>query len=570
MNSPFSLPYELRLGVTGHRSIGDEPAVARAISRLLGRLSDTLAHQDVAPLSWTIVSPLARGADRLAARAILDEKGGRLEVVTPFPLHEYRKDFSGGADIEEFEQLLARASHVHEIGSLPVGPAVVAGEPLDRDAAYLRAGEEMVDACEMVLAIWNGRPAAGPGGSADIVAYALHQQRVVLWIHAERPDEPARVLRSPLSLISSDGVPAEDQAADLPSTMEELSRGYCEQARYCRDTSVPPGTHTQQVSAMRQQLLHAATEVGLHASSLDATMAVIVPPFVRADLLALHYQRRYTWAINGVLYLAAGGVTSAVAQVLFFPEHVWVILLEIIAMLAVFVLWWYGRHQAWHQKWLQARYLAERLRTALFTAAWFGAPAPADRDDPLPFYGGPQHWLILAVDGLSRSAAPAGPSPPFDALKAFIVRRWLEDQQRFHARKAGTTASQAHSGHLLGFALFGVTLLMALLHFLGVGHQDAAHGARLLHVDLWITFLALVLPVWAGAVHAVTSQTELARIAERSKRMARVLEQLTRRASRARTADELRQATGEAATVISMENHEWWVLLSFQDVRLHV
>ena len=87
---------------------------------------------------------------------------------------------------------------------------------------------------------------------------------------------------------------------------------------------------------------------------------------------------------------------------------------------------------------------------------------------------------------------------------------------------------------------------------------------------LWITFLALVLPVWAGAVHAVTSQMELERIAERSHRMARAVESLSHRLARAQNHDVVREVLDATADLTMVENHEWWVLLSFQDVRLHV
>ena len=100
-------------------------------------------------------------------------------------------------------------------------------------------------------------------------------------------------------------------------------------------------------------------------------------------------------------------------------------------------------------------------------------------------------------------------------------------------------------------------------------------GARpvsrpVLEPGLWITFFALVLPVWAGAVHAITSQLELERVAERSARMSSALAGLAQRAGRALTQEELADTAGEASALMLRETHEWWVLLSFQGARLHV
>jgi len=40
--NPLSIPYELRIGVTGHRNLPDPAAVARAVERLLDALRQTL------------------------------------------------------------------------------------------------------------------------------------------------------------------------------------------------------------------------------------------------------------------------------------------------------------------------------------------------------------------------------------------------------------------------------------------------------------------------------------------------------------------------------------------------
>jgi len=227
-----------------------------------------------------------------------------------------------------------------------------------------------------------------------------------------------------------------------------------------------------------------------------------------------------------------------------------------------------GRRGAWHEKWLHDRYIAEHLRSAQF-AALAGMAWHTHGEAGLPFYRGPRHWLGQIVAALRDEAARATPAIPVSALRRFIVDAWLLDQQAFHARNARRKAHQAHRRHQIGLGLFGATLLMATLHMLGVGHAGD-ESTRILNPGLWITFLALVLPVWAGAIHAVTSQLELERVAERSRRMAEALSWLGERAGRAMTREELHGVIDDVSTLMSAETHEWWVLLSFQDVRLHV
>jgi hypothetical protein len=550
------LTYELRLGITGHRNLRDELEVGHAIHRLLDRINDTLNHQHVTPLSWTVVSALASGADRLFAERVLEDRRGRLEVVTPFPVSEYIKDFDPGTDRGQFDRLLARASQLDQLAG---------DRESARDAAYLRAGEHVVDTCEIVVAVWDGRPSSG-GGTGDVVEYAVRRERIVIWIDADSPDAPPRVVRS--VAYDAGGRLAAGSWTDFPGTAKELSRGYHRQARYCLDPAVPPAIISDRLSLRRDTLLGAARAAGLDPNMLLPLLGEAVQQYVRADALAQYYQRRHNLAVGGVLYLAAAAVTVAVGQVLFFPDRPWLIVFEIVAMMLVFALWQWGRREAWHEKWLHDRYLAERLRAAIFTPLVGAQSKHAKPNDPLPFYRGPRHWLAQAAEVLTRSVPVV--AIPFEPLRGFIVSQWLEDQRHHHAGGAVRKARSAHRRHLLGFGLFGVTFLMAGLHLAGVGHPHGMPGQDWLRIDLWISFLAIVLPAWAGAVHAATSQLELERLAQRSEQMARALDRLVHRAERARSIEELREVCRYAAELMADENHEWWVLLSFQRLRLHV
>lgn len=214
------LTYELRLGVTGHRDLRDELKVVHAIERLLDLINGILGQQRSAPLTWTGVSALARGADQLFAEVVLERMLGRLEVVTPFPVSEYGKDFDAGRDREEFDRLLLRASQVDQLaGDRKAGP----------ETAYLRVGERVVDRCEILVAIWDGRPSAG-GGTGDVVEYAVKRERTVLWIDSDGPDVPPRVIRT--VEYGKDGRLTAGSWTEFPRTAQELSLGFHEHRKW--------------------------------------------------------------------------------------------------------------------------------------------------------------------------------------------------------------------------------------------------------------------------------------------------------------------------------------------------
>jgi len=191
------LPSALRVGVTGHCALTDEARVSRAVRTLIDDVNRTLDRQGT-PLAWTIVSALAAGADCIVADAVLAQPDARLEVITPLPLAEYRKDFTSPRDRDRFERLLRRAASVQELGDDGGSAQAIADGDRDaaRDRAYLRVGQAVVRRCQLLIAIWNGRRAAGLGGTGDVVEDALKEDRLVLWIDANEPERQVRVIRS--------------------------------------------------------------------------------------------------------------------------------------------------------------------------------------------------------------------------------------------------------------------------------------------------------------------------------------------------------------------------------------
>ena len=548
---PLPLPYELRIGVTGHRTLSNATAVDAAVLGALARIAGVFRNRDNGknrdkvdvPLAWTVVSPLAKGADRIVAHAVLNFTGARLEVITPLPLDEYRKDFDTREDLAEFESLVSRADSVHELNA-GSDAGDLSGEA--RDRAYLQAGERVVDGCEILIAVWDGQPAKRKGGTGEVVGYAQRRGRLVVWIDSNHPEiEPA-----------------------LPDVVKGLSFGYHQQASFLSDRAIDVDVLDEAVQQEAEALQKVAATAALPAGALDLVLASLLPVYVRADRLAVHYQQSYVRAANAIPYLAAFAVTVAAAQILFLPGLYRLAIVEVVSMLAVFGVWRLSRREQWHEKWLHDRFLAEQLRGAMFLTL-FGHEGERALTDPLPFYPGPHQWLESVVRNLQQDTAAHAKPLPLKPLQTFLGTAWLTDQQSFHGRNTVKKTRRAHKRHRLGGALFGATLLMAFLHFVGVGHASHAEVMPVLNAGTWIVFFALTLPAWAAAVHAITTQLELERIAARSSQMAQLLEALAHRADHARSEDELRDVSLEAAKLMATESREWWALLSFQELKLH-
>lgn len=150
-----------RIGVTGHRSIPQE-----AHAHVLAGIQAVLRGLDG---SLEALSSLAVGADQIFADLAL-ARGAELTVVVPSG--DYESSFADAAELARYRALKGRAAREVRLDF-----------PHSTDEAYYAAGAYIADHCDRLLAVWDGRPARGLGGTGDIVTYArsLGRPVTVIW-----------------------------------------------------------------------------------------------------------------------------------------------------------------------------------------------------------------------------------------------------------------------------------------------------------------------------------------------------------------------------------------------------
>jgi hypothetical protein len=114
-------------------------------------------------------SSLAVGADQMFAEVVLAFQG-QLRLV--IPSRNYASTFANYNDLDRYERLLTRAATVETLDF---------AEPSEE--AFFAAGREIVAKSDWLIAVWDGAPAQGLGGSADVVAYARAEGKdvTVVW-----------------------------------------------------------------------------------------------------------------------------------------------------------------------------------------------------------------------------------------------------------------------------------------------------------------------------------------------------------------------------------------------------
>jgi hypothetical protein len=163
--SLIRLPSVVAIGFTGHRHLQDEQSCRARILEFLQEFK-TKHHGTIYGLSSA-----AAGGDLLFAESCI-QIGMPIRILLPAPKEKFRDDFD--------EPTWARAESVMQ-RALSVE---VAGDGQTKEECYYECGVETVQQSQLLLALWDGNPSKGLGGTEEMLSFAKGQGRPVVWIHS--------------------------------------------------------------------------------------------------------------------------------------------------------------------------------------------------------------------------------------------------------------------------------------------------------------------------------------------------------------------------------------------------
>jgi len=527
-----------------------------------------------------LVSALASGPDQWVAREAVN-LGFELQCVLPFARDEYGQDFGGVPDRAsepeaEYLRLLGLASAIFEMDGRVVRSEQ--GERLPDGRSYQAAGRTILRQSDLLVALWDGQRAQGTGGTGEIVGEALGRGIPVIWVPWSRP-ETWRVL-TPALRDRAGPCASESEPANLPRVIEGLLlppdeadgdvRGTRERREYFREPlkqwnpllgcwalfrGLVCGEFVrrggwQDLAALRMfrvNPLRAVARCGVDAECdtgrsatgtpmshpLDAGVRAFVdraflPHYAWANGLSIYFGHLHRSAFLVIAGLGAVAVFLALfcmgAGIEGRGQLPW-ILAELVVILGILGLTHLGRRRRWHQRWIDYRMLAERLRVARCTSPLGGGSPLVLHAGHQAAYGNPlrtwMHWHYQAIEraaGLPPRVAVTGEY--LAGCRAFWLDGLVEDQRRYHEQTAAVFTTLDRRLHRVGNALFGLTLVACVLH---IGHVRLEGGplvAWLPHgVSGWLTLLCAFLPAAGAAFAAVRGFAETHRLAQRSRAM---------------------------------------------------
>ncbi len=516
-----AIPLNVRVGVSGHRYItpsctGLHDAI-RYVVEVIASAQPPIRMRST-PVCVRAVSSLAEGADRVLARAVL-LAGGQLEAILPLDVADYSADFSSPASQQEFADLLGKAV-AREV--VPPGAS--------REDAYETAGKVVVDRSDVMVFMWDGRPARGHGGTAEIFEYALRRRKPIFWICVEQGH--AELVLEPVTKL----VPLP------PAALRQLDRYNGEPLPAGSLAKYPP-----LLGQLSETGLSAATALSEHTSRY----------FARADTLASRFQRRWFWLTRMLYSLAALAVLIVAAQVLYEPRHERYAWFEFGTLLGVTALLLIAHFSNWHERWISARYLAEQIRSLAFLGLAGVSVSIADDAGPSTrrtHSAEAAKWTDRAVNEIWWSR-PCYLPGDVEAIRKVLGEEWISDQLQYHDYTSRKYERRSQRFTWAAVWLFVLSAAAALLHSIGFGHSHSLWG-----------FLSIVVPAVGASLSGYGAQRDYARHAERSRLFAITLDQARRQLEAAASIRDIQQVALSVGMLMRGEAGDWYAIVRLQEV----
>lgn len=543
------IPFRVCIGVTGHRVLPDPERIGASVREVLNaRIFDLFdrplpANRRDVPLAFTILTPLAEGADRLVAREALKFPRSEIVVVLPLEKEDYARDFTAAESKAEFEELCQKAGRVYSLEPpFPVSAGTAAASPEEeRKRAYEGAGRHVVDHCDVLIAVWDGKPARGRGGTAEVVAYAREKKRPLIVISSEPPGR----------IVLEDGAGLSRWAYDRIGLFNRFPVSEQEQRAY--------------VGRIHEDLFATPEGRKLSGRVKDDIRKDLLPWYVRASLIAKRSQKRY-FRTGVIVYALAPLAVAAVAVGILGPAWALVAFLaEFLFLLVIYGAILMADRRKVHKKWVETRFLAERIRSAIFLLSCGVMPAAVSLSPFVDPALRADDWIVRTFAEIMARAAGSGPGERGacpDGV-AFIRARWIGAQIEFHAAKADKAGRLSRILEKAGRATFLAAIGASGWHLasLLIGHRPF-----LAALEKPVIFLAIVLPAVGAALGGVRTHREYSRLEKRSRSMEAALRELDRKLAAVSDCAGFEEVLREAERLMLQEAQDWMMLMRFAKV----
>lgn len=372
---------------------------------------------------------------------------------------------------------------------------------------YYDSGVRMLSVADGLLAIWDGLPARGLGGSAEICDHA-RMLGIPVWVLSPNPGDTGQDARPDGRLLLNGG-------GDLAASLFSITKG--SSAEIFRQLDASAGA----LGSSFRVRMTAAIRLHFYATLLAAFAASVVTlPWAKYALIAFA-------AIEGCLVTAA---------------------------------WWIQRldhHGKTQSRWLDLRFAAELVRSARATRDLVDPVYPCVQKHR------PEWARFVRTISLELRRERHGSAGSWTEHRAIYVRERLEEQALyFETRQKQASVQSARTRDLAAIAtdlapwVVGGALLFKVFDKLGwlVSVERLADG---FFVPEMLRFLPIALPLIAGYLGSIRQASDAGRRAIRYSELAEQLRSIAKTIIHLRTHASVSHAVVQAEEVLLSEQLEW-------------
>ena len=595
--SPCVRCIPITVGITGHIDIDptDHLRAGQAIKQLFEVLDQRYPNTPI-----RLLSSLAEGADRIAAKAFLEycstlrtrsssiAGSWELIVLLPLPQDLYEQDFPNS--IAEFRDM---ASHAWEVFSMPVRQghslADISTNSPERNAQYQDASRYIANHSDILVAMWDGLDVGKVGGTSDTIRIRLMDDDQITRGHLAPLVRPKA---NPVFHISvkrsspSGGFQATDIIAHPQyCSSTEMALSALEELNELEDFNrAAIATVSVELFNQQAEFIFSNTVLGERITKkMSKSQQMCFELFLTADAIAVHFEKKWRFMTFFIysLGLATATFLAVAADGVFLP---WSMLGYFIILAIASLSYSYMRIVRIENRHIGARALAELLRVQ-FSWCFSGIEDPGFRREKSFVEGveliipvtrvllgqqqGNLGWLIrpLAALLLYRDLSTDLIS---NADHQAVINDWILGQAQYFKNSAHRAEKTAHRFARCSFVCVMLGIMAAFGAVgMSMSHFDSSNGHVLELLHHVLVILSAALPICAVIIENASERFGVEAQARIRARMHEVYETSYELISRPHLRKEAReriiQHTGREAVV---EATMWLFLRKIKPVKV--
>jgi hypothetical protein len=390
----------------------------------------------------------------------------------------------------------------------------------------------------VLVALWDGQPSRGKGGTAEIVEYARKRKR-------------------PILIIST---------TDCTSILEKGEGLYSKTIEHIHAYNtfpIPADRRAAYVDNYYKRLFDSSEGSAIPLEMRQSARETLLGQYIRASLVAKHNQKIYA-AVGPMVYACSAAAVAAIAIGALVPHLAKVAFgLELLLLTAILVAVVYANKLGVHKKWIESRYLAERIRSSVFFAACGMEVSPVELPPFMRIAHYPNDWMIKIFYEIwdRMPAMPGCNGSRLNHAVAYVRKHWIQDQIKYHKDKSERTRRMSNILETGGTIAFAAALCAAFCH---LSVSLLSHGTL---TERYLAFFAIVLPSLGAAMGGIRAHHEYSRLEKRSSAMLRTLIEVDESFETDHTPETFDALMREIEELILRETQDWLMLLKFAKLK---